>query len=445
MQVKLESTLPLNDEYQVIVVGGGPGGCAAAVAAARGGMRTLLIESTAMLGGMGTLGLVPAWCPFTDHERIIYAGIAQEVFEATKAEMPHIKPSDVDWVAIDVEVLKRVYDRLVSAAGVDVLFQTVVGGIHMEGERIDYVIAANKRGLTAYRAPVFIDCTGDADLVAFAGLPFEYGDDIGHEVQPSTHCFTLTNVDEYAYATGPRMHMSRKDCPIYDIVNDPQFPLVLDGHSCNSLVGPRTVGFNAGHIWNVDATDPIGLSRATMQGRELAHQLHEGLKKHFPSAFAASFLASTASVLGTRESRRIIGDYRLTLDDYVARRNFPDEVARNAYFIDVHIPLEIREQVNAGEVSEEAGFDRYGPGESHGVPYGCMLPKGLDNVLVAGRTISCDHDVQGSVRVMPLVLVMGQVVGTAAAMTVGAGGDVPRALDVQALRAKLREDGAYLP
>ena len=444
MQVRLEQSIPLNDAYQVIVIGGGPTGCAAATAAARSGAKTLLIEASGVLGGMGTQGLVPCWCPFSDKQRVIYAGIAQEVFESTKAAMPHIAPTDVDWVAIDVEVLKRVYDRLVTGAGADILFQTFVAGIQMDGERVDYIIAGNKSGLTAYRAPVFIDCTGDADLVAHAGLPFEYGDPVGHDVQPSTHCFTVSNVDEYAYATGPKMHMSRKDCPIYDIVSDPAFPLVTDGHSCNSLVGPRTVGFNAGHLWKVNATDPMSLSKAIVDGRELAYQLHEGLKKYFPSAFGASFLVTTASVLGTRESRRIIGDYALTLDDYMQRRSFPDEIGRNNYFIDVHIPVEVREKVNAGEISEEAGFARYGEGESHGIPYRCLLPKGLSNVLVAGRTISCDRDVQGSVRVMPVVLVMGQAAGTAAAMAVQAGCD-PRGVDVPALRAKLREDGAYLP
>ncbi len=442
MNVSLHREIPLNTEYDVIVAGGGPSGCAAAVASARGGARTLLIEATGALGGIGTSGLVPAWCPFSDGEKIIYKGIAEEVFTLTKREMPHIARDAADWVPIDAEVLKRVYDRLVAGAGADVLFHTFIGGVELDGDRISHVIAVNKAGLSAYRAPVYVDCTGDADLVAHAGLSFEYGDGASGEVQPATHCFTVTNVDEYAYRTGPTVHMSKKDCAIYDIVRSDKYPLVVDGHSCNCLVGPRAVGFNAGHLWEVNATDPASVSKALPLGRELARQIHEGLKEFMPAQYGASHLTGTAAVLGTRESRRIIGEYRLTLDDYMQRRSFPDEIGRNCYFIDVHTALGDREKVLSGELSEEANWAGYEKGESHGIPYRCLLPKGLKNVVVAGRTIACDHSVQGSVRVMPPAMVTGQAAGTAAALSALAG-VMPHALDVGMLRDKLRADGAY--
>jgi len=434
--------IPRDDQFDVIVAGGGPSGCAAAAAAASNGAKTLLIEASGALGGMGTIGLVPAWCPYSDGENVIYRGIAQTVMERVKAHMPHIKADHVDWVPIDPEVLKRVYDDLVSDAGVKVLFNTQLCDVQSADGRVDSVIVANKAGLTAYRAKVFIDCTGDADIAAFCGLPYDKGAGETGDVQPATHCFTLTNVDEYAYQTGPRLHGSEKDCPIYDIVRSEKYPMVVDGHSCNERIGPGVVGFNAGHLWNVDSTDPFSMSAALMAGRKLADELHCGLIEFYPSAFAASHLTMTASALGTRESRRIVGEYTLTFDDYKARRTFPDEIGRNCYYIDVHHSPAQRDAFLRGEIDYEEEASSYGPGESHGIPYRCLVPKGCENLLVAGRTISCDRTVQGSVRVMPPCLVTGQAAGTAAAM-IAANGGTTMTLDTDALRAKLRADGAY--
>ncbi len=442
MNYEFSRSIPLNDSYDVIVAGGGPSGCTAAAAAAATGAKTLLIESSGCLGGMGTSGMVPAWCPFSDKEKIIYRGLAQKVFEATKAAMPHINNDALDWVAIDPEALKRIFDDLVTDAGADVLFNTMVSAVDFNNGHLDRIIVSNKSGLTAYQAAQFVDCTGDGDLIAWCGLPFKFGDDGTHDVQPATHCFQITNVDEYAYATGPRMHSSIMDCPVYDIVRDESFPLVKDGHSCNSLIGPRTVGFNTGHLWNVDSTDPVSISKALMDGRKLAHQFHEGLKKYYPSAFAASFLSATAPAMGIRESRRMVGEYTITLEDYMSRRTFEDEIGRNSYYIDVHQSETEREEVNKGTFNADNRFEHYGPGESHGIPYRSLIPQGVDNLLTAGRNVSCEHLVLGSVRVMPTAMVTGQAAGTAAAMAALEGVDT-RSLDVQKLRAKLREDGAY--
>ena len=121
--------IPLCDDYEIIVAGGGPAGCAAAMAAARKGAKTLLIEATGCLGGMGTAGLVPAWCPFSDKEKIIYRGIAEEIFNASKKGVAHVRMTDLDWVPIDAEHLKRVYDRKVSESGADVLFHSLVSAV----------------------------------------------------------------------------------------------------------------------------------------------------------------------------------------------------------------------------------------------------------------------------------------------------------------------------
>ena len=165
-------------DWDVVVVGGGPGGCAAAVAAARAGAKTLLLEGTGAAGGMGTGGLVPACCPFSDGEKIIYRGIAETVFRRAKAGLRHLGEKLLNWVSIDPEALKPTYDELLMEHGVSVLFHTFVAGVEMAGDgTIDAVIAGNKAGLTAFRAKVFVDGTGDGDIAAWAGADFSLGDD----------------------------------------------------------------------------------------------------------------------------------------------------------------------------------------------------------------------------------------------------------------------------
>ena len=188
----------IGGHWDVIVVGGGPSGCAAATAAAREGAKTLLIEGTGALGGMGTSGLLNAWCPFTDKEKIIYKGIAEKVFMEARKGVPHVHGND--WVPINTEYLKVVYDDLVMSQGVSVLFFSSMAAVEMSGKgTVDAVIVANKAGLTAYKAKVFIDCTGDGDLAARAGADFEKGNGNG-EVQDGTLCFALANVDPYAFS-----------------------------------------------------------------------------------------------------------------------------------------------------------------------------------------------------------------------------------------------------
>jgi len=434
----------LEDEWDVIVAGGGPAGCTAAAAAAREGARTLLVEATGALGGMGTGGLVPAWCPFTDKKRIIYGGMAERVLKDCMAGMPHVRADHFDWTPIDPERLKRIYDELVTGAGAKVRFHTVLAGVERaDGGRVEAILLASKLGLTAAKAKVYIDCTGDADLAAWAGAEWHKGDDAG-DLQPATHCFSLANVDMYAYEHCGNVKYHRGEPIIDKIVASGRHPEIPDTHACNNVVGPGVVGFNAGHLWNVDNTDPDSVSRGLIQGRKIADAFQRALKEFFPAAFGNAFLAATASLMGVRETRRIVGDYVLTLDDFLARRSFPDEICRNAYYIDVH-----HAQADAGKERDPQWLAKrhisYEPGESHGIPYRCLTPKGLADVLVAGRCISTDRPVQGSTRVMPVCLAMGEAAGMAAAYAAGAPAPDVHAVDVKRLRNKLREHGAYLP
>lgn len=434
--------IPLNNSWDVIVVGGGPAGCTAAVAAAREGAATLLIEATGSLGGMGTVGLVPAWCPFSDKEVVIYRGLAMKVFESLKEQMPHVSKEAMDWVPIEPEKLKRVYDELVLEAGVKVLFQTLLGSVETDDEgNIIALITASKSGLQALQAKVYIDCTGDADVAAWAGAEYLKGDTKTGALMPATHCFSLGNVDEYAYLNGPYLHNNNKSSPIFDILKSDKYPLIPDSHICNNLIAPRTVGFNAGHLWDVDNTDAFSISEALMQGRKLAAIYRDALADFLPASFGNSYVANTGALMGVRETRRIIGDYVLTVDDYVNRRSFEDEICRNSYFIDIHGTEE--EEKRSGGKPEV--IKRYGPGESHGIPYRCLTPRLLKNVLVAGRSVSCEREVQGSVRVMPVCLAMGEAAGIAAAMAVNLPGNNVHTVDVSILRKRLKEEGAFLP
>ena len=439
----------MNTEYDVIVIGGGPAGCAAAVSAAREGSKTLLIEQTTILGGMATGGYVTAWCPYSDREKIIYRGLAERILNESKSKTIHVPAEQTDWVPLDPESLKVIYDNLMIEFGVDILFNTTfIDPIMKSDDTVSHIIVSNKGGMIAYQAKIFIDASGDGDLAVRAGADYEKGDAEG-TIMPSSLCFLISNVELYAYQFHPQygsvhgsMHPNNKKSFIHLLPADDRFPLIKDLHLCHNIVGPGTIGFNAGHIFNVDATDPLSVSAAIVTGRQIAKQFHDAMKLYFPEAFAGSYLVSTAPALGIRESRRIIGDYQLTTEDYLNKADFDDEICRNSYYLDIHYTEEEFKRFSAGEIDEAKRTARYAPGESHGIPYRALLPRGLKNVIVAGRSVSSDRNINGSVRVMPVCLAMGEAAGIAAHMATHAEADT-RAIDVQSLREKLREYGAY--
>jgi len=436
--------IPLHDGFDVIVVGGGPAGITAAVSSAREGKKTLLIEATGALGGMSTMGMVPAWCPFSDKEKIIYRGLAERIFKEGKAATPHVPDEMLDWVPISSEALKVIYDRICTEFGVKVLFNTVLSDVDAENGSINAIIVSNKAGLSAYKAKIYIDCTGDADLSFFAGAETVKGDgEDSTALQPATHCFSIGNVDPAAYKSGPWLHSSNKESPVHKVVADDEFPSVTDPHLCSCVtLGSGTVGFNAGHVNGLDGTDPDALSDALMLGREKAHELLAGLKKYHPlGAFDNAYVQTTASLMGIRETRRVVCDYKLNRDDYMARRSFPDEIARNCYYIDLHMTPE-QKAAAGGNVGEKRAA-RYGKGESHGIPYRCLTPVGFDNLLVAGRIVWCDRDLLASVRVMPNCLTTGEAAGLAASMAIDAGVSVHE-INTDTLRETLRGYGAYM-
>lgn len=448
MKVSLNREIELNDKYDVIVIGGGPAGVAAAVASAREGASTMLIEASSMLGGMATKGLVPAWTPYTDGVRIIYGGISKRVFLETKSFMSDVVPKDnYDWVQIDFERLKHIYDDIVREAGVHVLFDSFCCGVEMSDERnVERIIISNKSGLTAYKAKVYVDCTGDADVYAFAGGRYAFGDDDTHETQPGSYCFVLANVNQQEFEKlkskiGSPLHGGNPNAITHKIVADGKFG-IPDTHCCGSFIAKNVHGFNAGHVWELDYTDPESVSEKIFEGRDLANRYLDALKEYLPEIYGDAYLVMTAPTLGCRESRRIEGDYTFTVEDYLDRRSFADEIARNNYYIDIH-----KSRAEEGSMKEHADnrYEHYKDGESHGVPYRILCPKQFDNMLVAGRTVSSDRITQGSLRIMPCCLCEGEAAGMAAAFAAEKSKINIHTVDTQRLRRRLIEEGGYLP
>lgn len=432
-----EQELRISARPDVLVVGGGPAGIAAAIAAARNGADTLLIEQRGYLGGMGTAALVPSFCPFTDGDKPVVRGIGLELLEKMKAASGEVYLSmhrdSLTWVPIDVEVLKRLYDREVLGSGARVMFHTFADQVLLAGNRIAGVVVSNKSGRSVIQAKLYIDATGDADVAALAGVPFQIGGEEG-ELQPGTMCFLVAGADKDRYDAF--LQRTGQSGALADTVQEAQrngdLPEGRKRISGIAWVSKSVVGFNFGHLFELDGTRAEDLTRAAVEGRELVDVQMRFLRRYVPG-FEQAHLVHTGDQVGIRETRRIVGDYTLVVDDFVRMRSFDDDIARNSYFIDIHLanahsPMTIRHLPK---------------GASHGVPYRCMLPVGRSNLLVAGRSVSSDRAVQGSLRVMPNCFAMGQAGGTAAALAAQA--DVGfREVDVSSLQQRIAEQGGWL-
>ncbi len=396
--------------FDVIVVGGGPAGCSAAISAARCGAKTLLIEATGALGGMATMGLVSTFAPFTDKKKLIYRSIPLEVLTRYKQKV-NIPQDSWDWINIDAEALKLVYDEMVTEAGASVLFGSTVCHSVVKDGNVKCLMVTNKAGITPYQAKIYIDCTGDGDVAAFSGVPFWKGDNDG-TLQPASLCFVIAGVRTEHLPN--EISSNPKQGLWADIINDGKYPLICK-HFIPAVVGD-CIFANAGHLYDLDATDPNAVSKAYVSGRKIAEQYLLALREYLPKAFEKAKIVSTAPIMGVRESRRIQGEYCITVDDYLSRRSFADEIGRNCYWMDCHGKNDAE-----NNQFEESKIDRYEPGESHGLPFRCMIPKNIDNLLVAGRCVSMERMALASIRVMPNCMAFGEAAGIGAALAAKKG------------------------
>ena len=429
-----QRTLAVRYQPDVLIVGGGPAGVAAALAAAREGVSVHLIEGHSCLGGMGTAGTVPAFMQVTDGVNVLAGGIGQEILEALRKENGTVPP---DGTGIRAEVLKRVYDERLESAGIPVTCHTAVVDVVVDNGSVSEVICAAKSGLFAIRAKVYVDCTGDGDVAAFAGAPYEKGDEDGN-MMPGTLCSLWAGIDwRRVRASG----LGTGNSQMEEAFKDGVFSLE-DRHLPGMWrVGETVGGGNIGHTFEVDGTDEESLTRAHLWGRK-SMQEYERYYKEYLKGFEEMELVATGPLLGVRETRRITGDYVLNVEDFRSLAVFEDEIGRYSYPIDIHIAKPDKESYDA--FAKEFSTMRLGKGESYGIPYRVLTPKGLKNTLVAGRCVSTDRSMQASIRVMPGCYITGQAAGVGAAMASQSGSDT-RSINIHELQTKLKAMGAYLP
>lgn len=431
--LQYQKPVPIKHHVDVFVAGGGPAGVAAAVAAARQGKRVFLAEAGGSFGGSGTIGLVPSFAQFTDGEHFLADGIGREVYEELYGcpADPHFR----GFKPFSVERLKQIYDQMMTDAGVSFAFFTRLVDVISRDGAVDAVILSSKSGLFAVKASVYIDCTGDADLVEWAGGETVYGDDDG-VAMPATLCSLWANID---YNRIDQHATSRLDDAFRDGVftkEDRHIPGIQWTDPKKGIGGG-----NIGHVYAVDARDEQSLTSAMLEGRRTVREF-ERYYSEYLHGYEDMHLCYTADLLGIRESRRIVGEYVLTGADFVSRASFEDEVGRYSYPVDIHAMRP--DSASYAAFEKEYHTLRYGVGESYGIPYRVLIPKGLSNVLTAGRCVSTDRQMQASIRVMPGCFITGQAAGVAAALAVDQGGTV-RAVRTAELREKLMQLGAYLP
>lgn len=427
-----KGNFPLLAESDIVISGGGPAGVAAALAAARRGYRVLLLEQTGTLGGLATSGLVPTFAPSTDGERFLYGGIYEEIDRELCRRMG-VECKPASWQAIDAEIMKRLLDDLVEAAGVRVLFGVKVCEAEVDDGRIRALWAATTQGIRRITGKQFIDATGDGMLAMLAGAEFEYGDKAGNTMSP-TLCAQFANIDYKKYEEAYRNGNSDR-AVWHRMLQAGTAPLIEHHFVCMTRMSPATATSNLGHIYGCNVFDPDDLTRGYREGRRVVRTFETFYREHVPG-FENAVLVSTASLLGVRETRRIRGEYRMTFDDYRNRADFTDEIGRCCYPVDIHSSsLDSEEQKRVEQVLAATRFKH---GESYGIPYRAMIPVGLRNLLVPGRALSSDREIQSSIRVMPPCFVTGQAAGIAAGMVQEE--DV-RSVDIAALQAALRELG----
>lgn len=436
------------ETFDIVVVGGGPAGVAAAVAAARNGAKTLLIEQYGCLGGTPVNSLIPVFCPFSDQQRPIVEGIGLEILNKMRArswvnpepEKDNGIPS-LDWVPIDPEILKRVLDDIVDSSSAGLLLHTDMIGAQRSGDVLQSIQIHSESGIQSISAKIFIDCTGNAAMIALAGAGFEYGGENG-KVQGMTLCFRLAGVDgrrflRYKQQEGEdgNLHVAVKRAK--------ERGDFVDGESSVStfvLQNWDMAGVNFGHVFGKDPLDADQLTQAELEARRKLPELVRFFQTYVPG-METCYVAASGPAIGVRESRRIEGEYRLTREDYFRRCQFPDAIARYAYPIDVH---EDTSQLKPdAPAKSEFKSTAYQAGESYTIPYRALLPRDLQNVIVAGRSLSSDRAANGSARVAPACFAMGQAAGTAAAMAIELGVG-PKAIPVSKLQERLRAQGVHL-
>jgi FAD-dependent oxidoreductase family protein len=432
----------IRQELDVVVCGAGTAGAIAAIAAARTGARTLLVDQYGTVGGMASTGMSFLGVSDAGGRRAL-GGIGAELFERlveVGAAFEDRFDEQVSSVtAADPFALQQVLLTMLTESRVEFLLHSFCVDALVEGGRVRGVVVANKGGLESVLGRVLVDTTGDGDVAARAGAQFVMGRR-DRLMQPATRIFRVGNVDVDAMFTFLRAHPEEmslperweggtdyagKDLEHASVVMDAFPTLVSEGRASGELTVerdrlgietnpvPGVVTINATRIHGIDGTDPDALSWAEVETQRQMFEIFRFLRRRVPGFSNARLLGSTYQI-GVRETRHIVGDHVLTLEDVLSGRDFPDTVARGAYPVDLH-------DVKAGV--EELGHRVGGGGvtlrrieRAYGIPLRCLIPAGLDGVVVAGRAISATHEAGGSARGQAVCMATGHAAGVLAGL-----------------------------
>lgn len=440
MNVRFPNEIPIAHTPEILVLGGGPGGICAAVAAAREGRDVLLAEHYGFLGGMATAGEVNPFMPNHLDGKSLDEGIYQDWLR----KMDAVGARRENTLVFDPFLARLAAEALCLEAGVQLLYHHRVIHAETHAGSITGVVLHSKGGLCAAQAQLYIDSTGDGDLCALADCEFEFGGEDGAFVQPMTTCFKL-RLDPADLPPAARDAMrAGKDARsslaeplkeaqrVYSRAKDEG---QLRNHRENVLVFAAlendVLHFNSTRVIRKSPIDGKELSEAEIEGRAQIRELVDLLRDHVP-AFAHARICSIATQIGIRESRRIRGRAYVTREEFMRGMTFPDGIVRATYPIDIHS--------SGGRGTEITHLPR---GAWYEIPYGCIVPKDMDNLLVGSRCISVDSAIHASVRVMPPVCSLGQAAGTAAAMALE-NKSAPHELDGAELKERLIKNGRNL-
>ncbi|MEI8245715.1 MAG: FAD-dependent oxidoreductase [Lentisphaerota bacterium] len=448
-------------EYVLVVCGGGVTGVAAAVSAARHGIKTALIEERGCLGGVATgcgvhflLG-GRKYNPETGKMDRKIGGIFDELTDRLIADGGALEPDDVDlsrnyfgWyprmaagIPLNNEKMKIMLENMCMEAGVDIHYFTRIVDTIREADRIKHILAHDKSGFFVLDAPLFIDATGDADIAFQAGCATLKGRASDGLTTPSSLEMILEHVNRDELVEYQNLHNSPK---LVEIVKQlkarGEWPFIFDIIVSMQLTEPDVFLVNTVRQIRIDGTDGAHLTRGMIEGRRENMKLFELLKKHFPG-FAASRIRYISDFIGIRESRRIVGQYTVTVKDALEGRRFDDCIAGTTYNWDLPDPEKPSVDPMLGRGSHpDANMKQ----DVIRIPYRAMLPQELKNLIVTGRCISVDREVLGPARIMGPCMGMGHAAGLASVLASGNGWSYST-IDVRKLRHLLVEENSLLP
>lgn len=449
--IEPEKKVKVRMSVDVLVVGGGPAGIMAAQAAAGDGLKVALVESRSFLGGNMTIG-IPILDFLGQKGNQIITGLPQKFIDRLRvrggASHHQACPLHMSITFIEPEDVKKVAFDILQESGVNTLLYTYCTGVVMDGNHIKGILTESKAGREAILAKVIIDCTGDADVAYRAGVPCSKGNEAGG-MQPPTLMFSMENVDiqKLRHALAEESDQYPADTiPASYYAGHERFVLVglrelmkkAKAEGINMTV-ERTIiitGLRKDEAWinmsrvnGVDGTDPVSLTNGEYAARQQVDEIIKYLRGYVPGFENARF-SRMAPFLGLRETRRISGQYELTRDDILNCRSFDDAIAVASYPIDLHHPV-------GGDCTMEWSGDCYD------IPYRSLVPQKVENLLVAGRSISSSHEAHSAIRVMAPCMAMGEAAGRAAKMAVREN-ILPSDINTDRLRSELLSGGAYL-